>query len=334
MKISMIVPVYNVKEYLPDCLKSIEDQTYQDFELILVDDGSTDGSGEICDNYARTHNNTIVVHQKNQGLSMTRNNGVKKSTGEYITFVDSDDYISSDYLFFLVDQVKKTKADIAVGKSLIVWETHEIKNRNLNTDYKIYNTEEALIQMMYEKEFLCVACSKIYRRSMILEHPYPTGVLFEDLATSYKIFGEASTVSVGNEYIYFWRHRKDSISKQKINEKHIQSLEFAQKQIDYMIEHFPKAVNAAKYKYVAKIVSLVPYTFSRDDESKEYFNLLREKIEIYAPTVLKDNEARSDIRIRCQAIRKGYLSAKVVLGFVEFIKPFRSRNQLKKRGLI
>ena len=233
-----------------------------------------------------------------------------------------------------MDQIKSTDADISVGKTIIVWETHKLKNQNIEMSYNVYNTEEALIKMMYEKEFLCVAVSKLYKRELVLKHPYPSGVLFEDLATSYKIIGDAKRISVGNGYIYFWRHRKNSISKQRIDERHIQSLDFAQQQIDYMQENYPNAVKAAKYKYVAKIVSLVPYTLNRDKRSKELFRMLQTKLETYAPEVSTDKEARMDIRLRCNAIRQGYIPAKCVIWVTESIKPFRSRSILKKRGLI
>ena len=115
-KVSIIVPVYKVEKYLSKCLNSIVAQTYKNIEVILVDDGSPDNCGKICDNFARTNNYTKVIHQKNQGLSAARNNAIPKSNGDYITFIDSDDYVTPDYVEYLVSLVKKfDNANIGIG---------------------------------------------------------------------------------------------------------------------------------------------------------------------------------------------------------------------------
>lgn len=108
--ISVIVPVYNVEEYLPTCIESILNQTYKDLEILLIDDGSTDNSGKICDKYAKEDGRCIVVHQPNKGVSEARNTGLKHATGEYISFIDGDDYIHPQMLEILYNEIKKTSS--------------------------------------------------------------------------------------------------------------------------------------------------------------------------------------------------------------------------------
>ena len=337
INVSVIVPVYNVEAYLKQCLKSIDNQTYQNFELILVDDGSTDSCGAICDDYKRNHKNTQVIHQNNQGLSMARNNGVQVSRGEYITFIDSDDYISPDYLSYLVKLVEEENADIAVGRHIIVWDDIDASDSASNSKirYEVLNNEKALIRMMYEKDFLCTAWAKLYRRELVLKYPYPQGVLYEDLATTYKIVGDllCRKVVLGTNVIYFWRHRDSSISKQVITKRHIDALAFAEDQISYMEKYYPNAIPAAKYKYVAKIVSYIPCSLGNTYEEKESFELLQTKIKRYSSDVMKDKNARKDIKIRCFATLKGRTCSRFVYGMIEAIKPLRSKYLIRRNGI-
>ena len=118
MKISVIVPVYNVENYLTRCVDSILSQTYKNIEILLIDDGSTDASGDICNEYCREDSRVSVVHQRNGGLASARNAGIDISTGEYLTFIDSDDYVSSYYIENLVNAIKKFNADLSISMSV------------------------------------------------------------------------------------------------------------------------------------------------------------------------------------------------------------------------
>ena len=330
IEVSVIVPVYNVEKFIRQCLLSVERQTYRDYELIIIDDGSTDQSGAICDQYAQTHRNVTVIHQDNQGLSAARNNGVRIAKGDYISFIDSDDYVSPDYLTYLVDQIEKTGADIAIGKSIIVFEDNNRFPKLIMGSYEVFSTEEALIHMMYEKKYLGTAWGKIYKKELVVKHPFPEGALYEDLAVAYKIFGDAEYVSYGDAIIYFWRHRKNSITKQRISSKHLKSLEYAAEQIRYMQENYPNAVPAAKYKIAGKVVNLIPYIFTENDGGRSHFKQLQSALNQYYIEVIKDPEARKDVKIRCLAVHIGYIPARLLTRMVELIKPIRSKLLLRK----
>ena len=124
--ISVVVPVYNVEKYIDKCINSIINQTYKNLEIILVDDGSPDNCGNICDEYAKKDNRIIVIHKENGGLSDARNTGIEVSKGKYITFIDSDDYISDNYVSFLYNLIIEYKADISIGKHYVLYENGEI----------------------------------------------------------------------------------------------------------------------------------------------------------------------------------------------------------------
>ena len=132
--ISVIVPIYNVEEYLPTCIESILNQTYKDLEILLIDDGSTDNSGKICDEYAKQDKRCIVIHQQNKGVSATRNTGLNYATGKYISFVDGDDYIHPQMIEILYNEIRKGDFDFSMILHKAVWKYH--KPQNIYSDKK------------------------------------------------------------------------------------------------------------------------------------------------------------------------------------------------------
>lgn len=223
MKISVIVPVYNVELYLERCIKSILCQTYKDFELILVDDGSPDKSGEICDHYKNIDSRIRVIHKENGGLSDARNVGVLSAAGEYITFVDSDDYVSSNYLEYLLYLATKTNADISIGC---------FKRTNLdsceygkNNRYKettvldpIAACKEILTMGKYEP-MLVIACCKLIKKDLCVRNPFPVGFKHEDRATTYKYYYCSKRIAFGNGEIYAYFQNENSIMNTRGDKK-------------------------------------------------------------------------------------------------------------------
>ena len=328
MNISLIIPVYNVEKYLSKCLDSVANQTTTGFELILVDDGSTDGSGKICDKYASNHSNTKVIHQQNQGLSMARNNAVNICMGDYVTFVDSDDYISPDYIEYLKNIVDQKNVDIAIGNHLRVWDDFAESHQN-NDDIRVMSASTAIEALLYEKEFSSIAVAKLYRKDLLINHPYPQGILYEDMATTYKIVGDSNTIGVGKKIIYYWRQRKNSITSQKITQKHLDALKTCEDIIAYTQNRFPSAVSAAEYKYAAKVCMYMPYTM-KDKNGKRIFAYLKRQGKPYLKKVIKDKKARTDTKIRCAGILLGYHATKAITYMAEFVKPLRTKQLLMK----
>lgn len=201
--ISVIVPVYNVKEYVRKCLKSIVSQTYKNIEVLVVDDGSTDGSGEICDEFSLSDSRVKVFHKKNGGLSSARNAGLKKAKGEFVCFVDSDDYVRKDFIGQLYSSVDKNEADIAVCGY-----NDDIPRR------EVLSGEEATIKLLIQQENIeILAWNKIYRRTLFSENgvEFPEGKKHEDNLTTYKLLSFARRVAYVSESLYVYIERDDSI---------------------------------------------------------------------------------------------------------------------------
>ena len=221
-KISVIIPVYNVEKYLNECLESIINQTFKDIEIICVDDGSTDGSSDILNKYSMKDERFKIITQKNLGISVARNKGIESATGDYIAFIDSDDYLlNMDYFEKLYSACKKYNADIAVASI--------IRGNEKKSGY-IYKVEQEKIATDYEKKLkICnipesnFVWNKLYRRSKLLDSRirFPEGYLYEDVFVTCKLlFCMDKLVSVPN-VVYFYRKRRNSVIKNRsVKAKH------------------------------------------------------------------------------------------------------------------
>lgn len=219
MLISIIVPIYNVEKYLNKCLDSLINQTYKNIEIILVDDGSTDRCPEICDQYIRKDNRIKVIHKKNGGLSSARNRGIKEAKGQYLLFIDSDDYIDINTCYELVKSLKKEEVDIIQFKKRTFIEGEVLDNvynaNKCSSNYTVYNNKEAYDIYMNNGQFTREAWDKLYARSLFDDIEYPEGRLAEDLATTYKLILKAKKLGFLDRELYYYLIRKDSIMGQK-----------------------------------------------------------------------------------------------------------------------
>lgn len=212
--VTVIVPVYNVKEYLSECIASIIHQTYKNLEIIIVDDGSTDGSSEICDKFQRKDRRITVIHKENGGLSSARNCGLEVAKGRYISFIDSDDFILPDMIETLLNSIKKNDADVACCDFF--------SDRNSCMEYEgeyVFDRETAISRLFDAKGFCCYAWNKLYRKFLFDNIQYPVGELFEDIKTTYAIFKKSTRISYVRKREYFYRLREESITHREFNEK-------------------------------------------------------------------------------------------------------------------
>ena len=209
-EISIIVPVYKVEKYLDKCVQSILAQTFQDFELILVDDGSPDKSGEMCDTYAKTDQRITVIHQENGGLSAARNAGIEIAKGRYLGFVDSDDYIIEDMYELLYNNIKKEDADLATVGFLDVYADKEPVIKE-----KVYIVTDMIgaAKIMFEAKLSTIsATNKLYKREIFTHVRYPVGRLTEDAAVILDVLEETKKVVIDTSQKYCYFHRENSIS--------------------------------------------------------------------------------------------------------------------------
>ena len=213
--ISIIVPAYNVKKYICRCLNSIISQTYKNLEIIVVDDGSIDESGKICDEFARKDKRIKVIHKENGGLSDARNIGIDESSGEYLAFVDSDDYIRNDYIEVLLDAITKKDADIAICNYIKIPENKKyVKIRNKTEKLICYNSNQMLRNWHGKyKHIETVAWNKLYRAFLFKEKEikYPVGYYNEDVQTTHLLVKNSKKIVITNQILYYYVQRKDSI---------------------------------------------------------------------------------------------------------------------------
>jgi len=230
--ISIVLPIYNVEKYLIDCIESVINQSYRNIEIILVDDGSSDRSGAICDEYKDKDSRIKVIHKENGGLSDARNSGLKISTGEYITFIDSDDCIGLNYIDILVKMIEKYDAEIAICNYNHVEESfsfnHEKSTDNTSMIYE-YNNIECIKNMYLANkqglEFL--AWGKLYSKKLFTENGiiYPKGKIHEDTFTTYKVIYNAKKIVFNDTKLYFYRKRNGSIMNSQFSIKFLNKLE-------------------------------------------------------------------------------------------------------------
>lgn len=254
-KISVVVPVYKVEQYLDRCVESILNQTYHDFELILVDDGSPDNSGNLCDNWARKDSRINVIHKSNGGLSSARNAGLDEATGEYVTFIDSDDVIHWDYLAYLLTLCAENNADISMGKLIRFSEDIPDDCRLDNVETISRTGKETLYRFFedgVEVSNYVSACCKLYRRSIFENIRFPEGRLFEDEYTTYRLYDKAGRIVESEAVLYYYYVNPNSITSNLTIEKRMDEYDAQWDRICYFNEKKETELyQAALNKYLA-----------------------------------------------------------------------------------
>lgn len=226
--LSIIVPVYNVEQYLDNCINSILNQTYRNFELILIDDGSPDKSAEICDKYRLLDNRIKVIHKKNGGLSSARNAGLEIATGKYIGFVDSDDWINKDMYDKMLNLAEKNEADIVQCEYLEVYDNKIIMQPKENSEFEVSNKFDALEKIInFGQEHVngVVSWNKIYKSYLFNDIRFPIGKLNEDEFTTYKLVHKSEKIIFLKEKLYYYRQTPNSIMNKKFNVRRVDLLE-------------------------------------------------------------------------------------------------------------
>lgn len=318
-KISIVVPIYKVEQYLRRCLDSLVSQTYKNIEVILVDDESPDGSGQICEEYASKYSYFRVIHQKNMGLSGARNSGTKIATGDYVTYVDSDDFVTPKYVEYLVNLIELYDAEVSIAAFFYQYEDKPLKECKREDFSECLTPVQTLRRMNYNKGLSVTAWAKMYKRELVLRYPYPVGRIYEDVATTYKIIGDCKRVAYGNQQIYYWIQRMDSIMHASFSEKQYDGLLSASEQLQYVKEKFPEAEDAAKYRFAAKCVELLSASFLSGVGHHEY-KKLNDFAAPYVWDVMHDPDAKRSIKLRLLSMRLGYFPAKFTFWLHEKLK--------------
>lgn len=275
-KISIIVPVYKVEKYIHKCVNSILVQTFTDFELILVDDGSPDNCGRICDEYASKDNRIKVIHKKNGGLSDSRNAGLNIASGEYVGFVDSDDYIENDMYQKLINVCNSNEVDISMCGRYDVSINNEIKSRFSFDGQKIWSGKEAIGNLLTWNDIDSSACDKLFKRDIFEELRFPVGKYNEDIYIMVNVLDKINKIVHIGESKYYYFHRPNSITTKDFSEKNMDMLEASDKVLKYVMKKYPDLKAKAEsfyYKNIIYLLTLLLDASNKDDNLQSYKKL-------------------------------------------------------------
>lgn len=290
--ISVIVPVYNVEKYLEECVQSILLQTYENIEVILVNDGSTDESKRICEQLLEIDSRIKYYEKTNSGLSDTRNMGLAHAKGEYVMFVDSDDLISPNAVSDLIELCLKYRTTVAIGQISHFSDGTSPKFKPKRTE-KTFAREDALCDFLYQKEISTSACGKIYSATTLNNIRFKSGILFEDNLFLSDVFDNVECVAFCDGEYYGYRHRMNSITTNSFSQKDLDILTIG-KELLQKYEQESKiylAVQAYQCSNCLRVYMAAP-TKSEFDEAIEYCKKYLDK---NSSSVLKDKQIRKKL---------------------------------------
>lgn len=286
--VSIIVPAYNVEKYLSRCLKSLIQQTYSNLEIIVVNDGSTDKTGDIAEKFRATDQRIKVIHQKNGGLSNARNNGLKNVNGAYISFVDSDDYVEKDYISFLYDLLVEDdfQSPLALCSLNDVYVATGKKHNCGDGSRRVLSGKECIKMMCYHDLVDTCAYAKLAKKELYIGFHFPEGKLFEDIGSTYLLLAQCNRVACGFSPKYNYMIRNNSIVTSGFNRNKLDLLEMTDKMADFVEKKFPDLKKAvlrrqvyARFSTLNQMVNVK--TFSAEKKNMILF-LKKNKKEVLA----------------------------------------------------
>ncbi len=266
-KISIIIPIYKVENYIHRCIESILSQSYTDFELILVDDGSPDNCGEICEEYAKLDYRIKVIHKQNGGLSDARNAGLDIAKGDYIGFVDSDDYIEKDMYEKLLNACVNYQAEISMCGRYDVFE-NELTPVFSFEGHRVWSSKEAIENLLTWNSIDSSACDKLFEKSLFDNIRFPVGRYNEDIFIMTKILFDAKKIVHIGESKYYYYHRSNSITTEKFSENKMDLLDASQQVLDFVSDKYPDLKSKAVSFHHKGIIYLLSILQSKTSKSQ------------------------------------------------------------------
>ena len=304
--ISIIVPVYNVAAYLCRCVDSLLGQSYQNVELLLVDDGSADESRAICDEYAVRDARVKVIHKKNGGLSDARNAGLDVAKGAYLSFVDGDDWVSPYYIENLYCALEQAGADFSASCFEEVFENQPVQSVPANQleQFETLSREECLRRILYQDGMEVTTPTKLYKRELFENVRYPVGKLYEDIPVAYEIVKRACKAAhiANRDYYYF--QRSSSIQNMAFNPRKLDSVRHCYAMMENVKRDFPQLSRAAECRYLSNVCNILFQI--RDTEHEKIKKALWQEVKKYRKNVLLDPQARKKARLAAMLSYSGY----------------------------
>lgn len=262
--ISIIVPVYNVKNYLEQCLNSLANQTYKNIEVLLVNDGSTDGSDKICEKYSLKDSRFKKFDKPNSGLADARNLGIKNSHGKYIAFVDSDDYVDHGFILELYTILQKYKANISIAGYTVFYENTNFRSSFSYDRSGVISAEAVLSSILTDETIANFVCNKLFEKELFNRVKFPSGKAYEDVAVFYKLVAASKKLCITSKCLYYYRKRFGSITTSVNPKSTLDGLEAATARNLYVSSHFP----TLKKECINSDFSMLVYSYNQLAKSR------------------------------------------------------------------
>ncbi|MDY3745755.1 MAG: glycosyltransferase family 2 protein [Lachnospiraceae bacterium] len=290
--VSVIIPVYNVEMYLERCIKSILNQSYKYIEIVLVDDGSTDSSGLLCDKFANLDKRIRVIHKRNGGLSDARNAALDIISGSWVTFVDSDDWVDKDYVKEMLLAAEGTKSAIAAAVYINVKDEEKNNKKTCNKKkIKVLDNAEAVEALLYQRYYTTAACCKLFSAKLWRNVRFPVGKLYEDVHTVYEVFKKANKVAFLNKVLYFYFQRSGSIVREQFSLRKMDYVTNCNLLLRAVETDYPKLKNGAVSRLLWAELHLLIHMNNYENYKSEY-TMLWKDIKKYRKIILLDPKCR------------------------------------------
>ena len=306
--ISIIVPIYNVGKYLPKCIESILNQTFKNFELILVNDGSTDNSGVVCDDYAKKDTRIKIIHKSNGGVSSARNAGLYVAKGEYIGFVDPDDYIDKNMYEKLYRLCIDNNSDIAIcrfNREI----NGKIQNKESTEEIIELNNMEAMNELFKGNLYRFSLCNKLFSKKCFNYVLFPEERIHEDLSTTYKLFANSKKAVYINYCGYIYVRRENSILTSTYNEKRLQAFIAWDEIIEFIDKNYYEIIEQVIATFTYWCVDNILYILNQVNNSKKknnYLNIIQKYTTKYYIYIKRNNILSRSYKLRIRIFNINY----------------------------
>ncbi|RHW42800.1 glycosyltransferase [Neobacillus notoginsengisoli] len=327
MKISVIVAAYNVEAYIEKCLESIISQTYKNLEIIVVNDGSSDNTLKLIKKSSSSDNRITLINKPNGGLSSARNAGLDIATGNFIGFVDGDDYIANDMYEVLINNLIKTSADISICNLQRVFKGGEVYfEKYPSGDLVILNNIEGMRSLLEANTIHHYAVDKLYRRALFDGVRYPEGKIFEDVFTTYKVFAKSNRTVYSDAAKYYYVQRADSILRNSFRKKKLEYLEAIEEMTIFINQYYKDLLEYTKFYYAygscGLLIELLRYNYKfPENEFYTIGKLLTRNVRKSSFIMLKTKDVSKIYKILsiCSLLGYGFcktfISNKIIMGY-------------------
>lgn len=318
--ISVIVPVYNTGKYLKKCLDSILRQTYENIEIVIVNDGSTDNSEEICKEYLKYNERIVLVSQENKGLASARNKGIAASRGTFLGFVDSDDYIAESMYMTLYDLIDNTNCQISCCGISRVQQDEDVTeiSKAGHTEVFSFSRDEAYKELLYNCRITNSACDKLFQKSLFNDFAFTDGMFYEDLEVMPKLIKKAEKITCTDDKLYYYVQSPNSILRSSVSEKDFDLLKAWDSRFRFYNENAPELIPIVNARYLEELLLLI----YKMKDSKEYYEIrtsLRNRaIDIFENQKCKELMLKT--KIKMFALKRGIKNYNLLMYIYRRIK--------------